>query len=90
VGKHSFSAGEHIPVLIYPNPLSPKRYIVINSGSTLSAADFEGTNALQYSRLGDYAVMKLIKQPDGGVSNVVAIAGIFDESWRLSDSSTKH
>jgi dienelactone hydrolase len=83
VGAQTFSAADHVPVLIYPNPLNPKRYIVINTGSTLSASDLEGTNALQYSRLGDYAVMKLVKRPDGSITNMVATAGIFNESWRL-------
>ncbi len=83
VGARTFSAADHVPLLIYPNPLNPKRYIVINSGSTLSAADLEGTNALQYSRLGDYAVMKLDKRPDGAIGNTVATAGIFNQSWRI-------
>jgi dienelactone hydrolase len=83
VGAQSFGAGDHIPVMIYPNPLNPQRYIVINSGYTFGAADLEGTNALQYSRLGDYAVMKLARQPDGAISNGIATAGLFDESWRL-------
>ncbi len=83
VGARTFSAADHMPVLIYPNPLNPKRYIVINSGYTLNAADLEGTNALQYSRLGDYAVTKLTKLPDGAIANRVATAGIFDESWRI-------
>jgi len=87
VGAQTFNAGDHIPALIYPNPLNPKRYLVINSGSTLSAADLEGTNALQYSRLGDYAVMKLAKQADGSIANEVATDGIFDESWRLSSDA---
>ena len=83
VGARTFSAADHIPALIYPNPLNPRRYVVINTGSTLSAADLEGTNALQYSRLGDYAVLKLVRQPGGAIANGVATAGIFDESWRL-------
>src|SRR5262249_32313272 len=28
VGDKTFSAGHHLPVLIYPNPLNPKRYVV--------------------------------------------------------------
>ena len=78
----AYSAEDHVPVLIYPNPLNPKRYVVINTGTTMSAADLEGTNALQYSRLGDYAIVKLSKQPDGAIGSVET-AGFFDESWRL-------
>jgi dienelactone hydrolase len=83
LGKQTFSAADHVPVLIYPNPLHPRRYIVINSGHTFHAADLEGTNALQYPRLGDFALMKVKKDPNGAVSGEVAAAGIFGESWEL-------
>ena len=42
-----------------PNPLNASRYVVLNTGHTFHAADFQGTNALLYPRLGDYAVLKL-------------------------------
>ena len=75
IGEQTFSAGDHVPVLIYPNPLNPKRYVVINSGHTFGDADFRGTNAWLYPRLGDYSVLK----PHGDV----VLSGFFDESWRL-------
>ena len=59
IGGASFPAGENLPVLAYPNPLSPSHYVVLNSGHTFHAEDFQGTNALLYPRLGDYAVMRL-------------------------------
>ena len=43
----------HVPVLIYPNPQNPMKYVVINSGHTLHDAEFIGTNALLFPRLGD-------------------------------------
>ena len=70
-----FPAAEHLPVLIYPNPLNPKRYVVINSGHTFHEPEFRGTNALLFPRLGDYAVIRLT----GGA---VALAGLFNEMWR--------
>src|SRR5262249_15380116 len=75
VGAQTFGAADHIPVLIYPNPLNPKRYVVINSGHTFGDEDFRGTNAWLYPRLGDYAVMN----GDG----TTALSGFFDERWRL-------
>lgn len=75
VGTQTFGAADHIPVLVYPNPLNPKRYVVINSGHTFGEADFRGTNAWLYPRLGDYAVLS----PAGGV----VVSGFFDESWQL-------
>jgi hypothetical protein len=70
-----FSAADHIPVLIYPNPLNPKRYVVINTGHTFGETEFRGTNALLFPRLGDYAVV--------GTDGSVAIAGLFNENWRF-------
>ena len=75
VGAKKFSAAGHIPVLIYPNPLNPKRYVVINSGHTFGEKEFRGTNALLFPRLGDYAVVA----PDGAV----AVSGFFNENWQL-------
>jgi dienelactone hydrolase len=70
-----FSAADHIPVLIYPNPLNPKRYVVINSGHTFGEKEFRGTNALLFPRLGDYAVV--------GTDGSAAVAGLFNENWRF-------
>ncbi len=75
IGAQTFAAAGHIPVLIYPNPLNPKRYVVINSGHTFGDADFRGTNAWLYPRLGDYSVLTA-----GGD---IAVSGFFDERWRL-------
>jgi dienelactone hydrolase len=75
VGARKFAAADHIPVLIYPNPLNPKRYVVINSGHTFGDADFRGTNAWLYPRLGDYAVLT--------ETGDVALSGFFDEQWRF-------
>ncbi|MGH9853525.1 MAG: prolyl oligopeptidase family serine peptidase, partial [Blastocatellia bacterium] len=58
VGNQSFAANQHAPVLIYPNPLNPKRYVVINSGFTFREADYL-TNARQTPKLPDWAVIDL-------------------------------
>ena len=75
IGAQTFSAGDHVPVLIYPNPLNPARYVVINSGHTFGEADFRGTNAWLYPRLGDYAVLT--------AAGDIALSGFFDERWQL-------
>ncbi len=74
----SYTPGDHVPVLIAPNPLNPSRYVVVNSGHTFGAAEFAGTNALLFPRLGDYAVF----QTDGRNATVKA-SGFFDEGWSL-------
>ena len=75
VGDKTFSAAEHTLVMIYPNPLNPRRYVVLNSGHTFGEKEFRGTNALLFPRLGDYAVLR----SDG----TVALAGLFNEHWEL-------
>jgi len=64
-----------LPVLILPNPRSPKKYIVLNSGHTFHEADFKGTNALLFPRLGDYS---LIHAP----TNSVIFSRMLDVNWR--------
>jgi len=76
VGKRSFSAHTHMLSMIRPNPLNPSRYVVINSGHTFHAADFQGNNVLLYPRVGDWAVT------DVRTGKVVA-EGYFDRNWRL-------
>jgi predicted esterase len=81
LGGKTFDPAKHVPVLICPNPLNPKRYVVVNSGHTFHAADFQGTNALLYPRLGDYAVLELAPTKDP-LAATVATAGLFDEAWK--------
>jgi hypothetical protein len=82
----SFSAADHVPVLIYPSPLNTGRYVVLNSGHTFHAADFRATNALLYPRLGDYAVLKLAPNDKDALAVEVAVAGLFDDWWRIGKS----
>jgi hypothetical protein len=79
----AFAAGEHVPILIYPSPFNTGRYVVINSGHTFHAADFHGTNALLYPRLGDYAVLKLTPSAKEPLAAEVVAAGLFDDNWRF-------
>jgi dienelactone hydrolase len=76
VGGKSYSAADHLPVLIYPNPLNPRRYVVINAG--LSAQGNRGP-----AGYGDYAVLKLHRLPDGKLAPETVDEGVFDESWQL-------
>lgn len=78
LGDASYTSADHAPVLIAPNPLNPRRYVVINSGHTFGAKEFAGTNALLFPRLGDHAVF----QTDGRNATLKA-SGYFDEGWSL-------
>jgi hypothetical protein len=73
----------HVPVLIYPHPERPGKYVVINSGHTFREADLKGTNALLYPRLGDWAVLKPKPTKDDPAGFEVVAAGLFDENWQF-------
>jgi len=83
LGGKQYAAAEHVPALIYPSPLNGMRYLVLNSGHTFHAADFQGTNALLYPRLGDYAVLRLAAPEHDPLAVEVATAGLFDEYWQI-------
>ncbi len=71
----------HAPILIYPNPLNPQRYVVLNSGVTQRESHL-GTSALTTPKLPDFAVINLDTPPDGEAPGDVVHAGFFDESWQ--------
>ena len=63
VGNERYPAGTHAPVLIYPNPLNPKKYVVINSGVTFREFDYLN-NARQIPKLPDWAVVDTTTPPN--------------------------
>jgi hypothetical protein len=82
VGTNIYSAEDHAPVLIYPNPLNPKRYVVLNTGFTFSEVG-RPSNALQIPKLPDYAVVDMNVPLAKRIPEGVVVAGFFDEQWRL-------
>ena len=87
-GKESFAAASHAPVMIYPNPLNPKKYIVLNSGFTFREYD-QLNNARQVPKLPDFAIVDVSKPVTSRAPGGIATAGFFDERWELTDKSTK-
>ncbi|GBD37338.1 hypothetical protein HRbin36_02469 [bacterium HR36] len=83
IASQRYPAADHVPVLCYPSPFAANRLIVINSGHTFHAAEFEGTNALLFPRLGDYAILRL-QQGNAPLACEVVRAGLFDSHWQLS------
>jgi pimeloyl-ACP methyl ester carboxylesterase len=81
-GTQRFDAAHHVPILIYPNPLNPKRYVVLNSGFTFREhADM--SNALQIPMLPDWAVVDIRTPPNDDWPGKMAAADFFDEEWQL-------
>lgn len=84
IGKVAVSAEHHVPVMIYPNPLNPRRYVVVNSGFTYREYDYLN-NARQVPKLPDYAVIDVRTPANARWPGRVAQAGFFDERWRVRE-----
>ena len=73
----SAPAAETYPAMIYPNPLHPAKYVVLNTGLTITDREYNGDYGMP--QWGDYALVKV--KPGADVPELVS-AGLFDESWR--------
>jgi len=76
----TYDATTNAPVLIYPNPLNPAKYVVINSSFTYREYDYLN-NARQVAKLPDWAVIDLSKPKTSQAPGGVVDAGFFGESW---------
>lgn len=82
VGDKTYEASTHVPVLIYPNPLNPEKYVVLNSGFTFREYDYLN-NARQVPKLPDYAVIDTTTPANARHPGKVVRAGFFGEKWEL-------
>jgi hypothetical protein len=84
LGTRRFSAQEHAPVLIYPNPDIPDRYIVLNARLSQPPMSRRRPGAPTEPQLvvGDFAVLSLPEQAEG--SENMVFGGFFDEEWELT------
>lgn len=90
IGDQSWDTARHSISLIYPNPLNPKRYVVINSGHTFHDQDFKASNAWLFPRLGDITVRTISADQNSASFETapdVVWAANFDSSWRIPQSS---
>ena len=78
----SFDSKDHALIMIYPNPLSPNKYIVLNSGFTYREFAYLN-NARQVPMLPDWAIIDLKEKPGTVWPGKVVEANFFDESWKL-------
>jgi hypothetical protein len=76
----TYDAAHVAPVMIFPNPLNPAHYVVINSGPTMREQALLN-NADQTPKLPDWAIVDLNTPPDGKWPGQVLNAGFFDEHW---------
>ena len=78
MGAQSFPAKDSYPALIYPNPLNPAKYVVLNTGLTIEDRGYNGDYGTPL--WGDYAIVRV---KEGAAVPDMLIAGLFDESWKL-------
>ncbi len=84
INGKSYSAESHVPVLIFPNPLSPDHYVVLNSGFTYREYAYLN-NARQIPMLPDWAVVDISGGSDTQSPGDVVDAGFFDEKWSFKE-----
>ncbi len=86
IGQQKWNSAEHGLSLIFPNPLNPSKYVVINSGQTFHDKEFRSTNAMLFPRLGDIAVQKFSARKSDGFDEQTVWMDVFDANWRLKES----
>ncbi len=79
-GEKSFDAASHAAIAIYPNPLSPSKYVVLNSGFTFRDYDYLN-NARQTPKLPDWAIVDVSVPADSRWPGKVVAADFFNEQW---------
>lgn len=83
-GVHTPAAGypvnQFVPAFIYPNPLNPERYVVVNSGFTFREYDYLN-NARQTPKLPDWAILDITKPMTSRAPAGISAAGFFGENW---------
>jgi len=81
IGQQQVDAAGRVAVMIYPNPLNPNRYVVLNSGFTFREYDYLN-NARQTPKLPDWALIDITGGATSRLPGVVEAAGFFDETWQ--------
>lgn len=78
--KQGYDADTHASILIYPNPLNPSKYVVLNSGFTFREYA-QLNNARQVPMLPDWAIVDINTPPNSQWPGKIADAGFFGEQW---------
>ncbi len=78
----TYDATNHALILIFPNPLNPNRYIVLNSGVTFREQALLN-NSDQTPKLPDWAIVDLRTPPGPRWPGLIEDAGFFNEQWQL-------
>ena len=86
VGDKTYDATKNAPVFIYPNPLNPTKYVVINSGFTFTQFG-AASNSQQTPKLPDWAVLDMSTTPAQRIDGKgVVDAAFFGEKWEVTSA----
>lgn len=81
IGTARSAVGSSLPVLVYPNPLNPERYVVWNSGFTYREYAYLN-NARQIPMLPDWALVSTVEGQNSQFPGTILAEGFFDERWQ--------
>lgn len=85
LGERRWSGEPYAPVMVYPNPLNPERYVVLNSGFTF-APNGSQSNSTQTPKLPDWAILDTRFPPNERPLKGVVECGFFGERWEVVSS----
>ncbi|QDS93647.1 hypothetical protein FF011L_24200 [Roseimaritima multifibrata] len=81
----SYDPADHAAAMIYPNPLNPDRYVVLNSGLTFR--EFSNvSNSRQIPMLPDWAIIETSEEQGPLLPGTIPDAGFFDEKWKAKSN----
>jgi len=79
--SYRLDPARYAPILIYPNPLNPSRYVVLNSGHTFREFALLN-NSDQTPKLPDWAIVDITVPAGPKWPGLIYDAGFFDEHWK--------
>lgn len=81
----SYNPDLHCVCLIFPNPLNPRKYVVLNSGHTFHEENFTASNAWLFPKLGDAGVVRFRPREKDAFAEEIVTGEIFDTAWQLAE-----
>jgi Prolyl oligopeptidase family len=85
IGNTVHPASTCVPIMVYPNPLNFRHYIVVNSGFTYREYDYLN-NARQTPKLPDWAIVDTTTPPGSRYPGKIVDADFFGEQWEVITS----
>lgn len=78
---YKLDAQYYAPIFIFPNPLNPEKYVVVNSGHTFRERAALN-NSDQTPKIPDWAIVDVRQPADDLWPGLIYDAGFFSENWK--------